>query len=121
MDAVRELCNNIYALCLLQSLQNIFFRSRWSCHAHVFQNRAFQKSAVLEDKGNRLHQLSLRNLLYINAPDKNLSFICIKEPADDIGQRCLASAGRPYESHSLTGSDIQGNVVQCLFFPIVTI
>ena len=84
IHAVRQFFNNILALRSAQSLPHLFTRSPRTAHPDIFQNRVFQKTAVLKHKGHLLHQCFFWNFADINAADAYLSFLRIKkfEPPD---------------------------------------
>ena len=61
-------------------------------HPYIFQNRCLQKFGILKDKGYRIHQLFLGNLLYIDAADFHAALSYVPEPCHDTGKGGLSPA-----------------------------
>ena len=75
--------------------------------------------AVLEHKGNGVHQLVFVDVLYIDAADGNAAALRVKETGDQCRQRGFASAGRPDKCHRLTRTDGERNILQGIFCAVV--
>ena len=74
----------------------------------------------MEYKGNGIHQLLFGDVLHIHAANFHLPALRVKKPADQIGKRGLATAGRPHKSYCLPCGNGQGNILDDLVFPIIT-
>ena len=109
MDARWELFYNIHALGGLERRQHLGFGGLRFAQTDVVQNAALEKAAVLEHKGNGIHQLFLGNIPHIRSTHPDAAALHIKEPADQVCQRRFSAAGGTYKSHSLSRQDVHGN------------
>ena len=59
-------------------------------------------------------------MLHIHAANFHLPVLRVKEPADQIGKRGLATAGRSHKGHRLPCGNGKGNILDDLVFSIIT-
>ena len=71
MHAVREFLDDVHTLCRTERRQNFLVRGIRLAHADIVKNAALDEMAVLEHKGNGVHQLVFVDVLYIDAADGN--------------------------------------------------
>ena len=67
MHAVREFLDDVHTLCRTERRQNFLIRGVRLAHADIVKNAALDEMAVLEHKGNGVHQLVFVDVLYIDA------------------------------------------------------
>jgi len=119
MDARRELFYNIHALRCFQRCQHLGFGCLRSAERDVIQNAALEQAAVLEHKGDSIHQLFLGDCPHIRSAYSDAAALHIKEPADKVCQRGFAAAGGTYKSHSLSRLNLQRNALNNLVFSVI--
>ena len=83
----------------------------------VVQKATLEQAAVLEYKGDGVHQLFLGDVPHIRSAHPDAAALHIKEPADKVCQRRFSAAGRTYKSHSLSRLNLQRNALDDLVFP----
>ncbi len=98
MDALRELLHDIHALCSFQCCQHLGFGGLRPTQTDVVQNAALEQAAVLEHKGNGVHQLFLGDVPHIRSAHPDAAALHIKEPADKVCQRGFSAAGGAYKA-----------------------
>ena len=119
MDARRELFHNIHALCSFQCCQHLGFGGLRPTQTDVVQNAALEQTAVLEHKGDGIHQLFLGDSPHIRSAHPDAATLHIKEPADKVCQRGFAAAGGAYKSHRLPRLNVQRNALDDLDFSVI--
>ena len=119
MDARRELFYNIHALRGFQRCQHLGFGGLRSAQTDIIQNAALEQAAVLEHKGDGIHQLFLGDIPHIRSAHPDAAALHIKEPADKVCQRGFSAAGRAYKSHSPSRPDLQRNALDDLVFSVI--
>ena len=119
MDARRELFYNIHTLRRFQRCQHLGFGGLRSAQTDVIQNAALEQAAVLEHKGDGIHQLFLGDIPHIRSAHPDAAALHIKEPADKVCQRGFSAAGGTYKSHSLSRLDLQRNAFDDLNFSVI--
>ena len=72
MDTRRKFLHNIHALCSFQRCQHLCFGGLRSAQTDVVQNAALEQAAVLEHKGNGIHQFFLGDLPHIGSATRTL-------------------------------------------------
>ena len=119
MDARRELFYNIHALRRFQRCQHLGFGGLRSAQTDIIQNAALEQAAVLEHKGDGIHQLFLGDCPHIRSAHPDAAALHIKEPADKVCQRRFSAAGGAYKSHSPSRLNLQRNALDNLVFSVV--
>jgi len=119
MDARRELFYNIHALGGLERRQHLGFGGLRSAKTDIIQNAALEQAAVLEHKGDGIHQLFLGDIPHIRSAHPDAAALHIKEPADKVFQRGFSAAGGTYKSHSPSRPDLQRNALDDLVFFVI--
>ena len=119
MDARRELFYNIHALCGFQRCQHLGLGGLRSAQTDVIQNAALEQAAVLEHKGDGIHQFFLGDIPHIRSAHPDAATLHIKEPADKVCQRRFAAAGGAYKSYGLSRLNVQRNALDDLGFSVV--
>ena len=119
MDALRELFHDIHALCSFQRRQHLGFGGLRSAQPDVVQNAALEQAAVLEHKGDGVHQLFLGDVPHIRSAHPDAAALHIKEPANQVCQCGFAAAGGANESHHLTRLNFQRNALDNIRFAII--
>ena len=85
----------------------------------VVQNAALEQAAVLEHKGDGVHQLFLGEVPHIRSAHPDAAALHIKEPANQVCQCGFAAAGGANESHHLTRLNFQRNALDNIRFAII--
>ena len=120
MDARRKFLHNIHALCSFQRCQYLSLGGLRSAQPDVVQNAALEQAAVLEHKGDGVHQLFLGDIPHIRSAHPDAAALHIKESADKVCQRGFSTAGGSDEGHRLPRPDVQRNTLDNVRFAIVT-
>ena len=119
MHAVREFLNNIHTLCRTERRQNFLVRGIRLAHADIVKNAALDEMAVLEHKGNGVHQLIFVDVLYVDAADGNATTLRVEEAGDQCRQRGFAAARGSDKCHRLTRTDRERNILQGILCAVV--
>ena len=119
MDALRELFHDIHALCSFQRRQHLGFGGLRSAQTDVIQNAALEQTAVLEHKGDGIHQLFLGDSPHIRSAHPDAATLHIKEPADKVCQRGFSAAGGAHKSRRLPRLNRQRNALDDLGFSVI--
>ena len=119
VDARRELFHDIHALCSFQHRQHLGFGGLRPTQTDVVQKATLEQAAVLEYKGDGVHQLFLGDVPHIRSAHPDAAALHIKEPADKVCQCGFAAAGGAYKSHRLSRLNVQRNALDDLGFSVV--
>ena len=113
INAVRQLFNNVIALCGGEGFQYFFPGSIRPRCPHIFQNRCLEQVRVLEHKSHLIHQHMGVGLPDIHTSDFNRAGTHIPETRDEACRRGLPAAGGTDQSDRLSRFDTEGNMIQC--------
>ena len=80
IESIRELLDDIHALCIPQCLHYLCIAGIRSAHSDIFQNAHLEQLAVLEHVGDLVHQFLSVNLLYVRSADADRTAFHIPEP-----------------------------------------
>ena len=108
---MRELVQNIVALCVMESGEHLFPRCRRSAHAHVFKDGSFEQFAVLKDISDGIVQRLPVNILDVDAAHFDRARRRIPKTGYKSRSRRLSSAGGPYKRHRFTRFYIKSDAV----------
>ena len=111
VHAMRELVQNIVALCVMESGEHLFPRCRRSAHAHVFKDGSFEQFAVLKDISDGIVQRLPVNILDVDAAHFDRARRRIPKTGYKSRSRRLSSAGGPYKRHRFTRFYIKSDAV----------
>ena len=88
---------------------------------HIILDRTayLEQAAVLEHKGNGVHQFFLGDIPHIRFAHPDAAALHIEEPVDKVCQRGFAAAGGAYKSHGLSRLNVQRNALDDLGFSVI--
>ena len=103
------------ALSRFRRRNHLFLTGRRVAHTDIIQNALLEQENILEHKADMVHQVILRHIAHIYAADGNAAGRYIPKPGNQIGNRTLATAGRPNNGRDLSLLCNKGNILQRLF------
>ena len=100
---MREFFYNVRALGDFQRLFGLSARGGGSGHTHIFQNRRFNKTAVLENEGYLVHKLFFRYVPYVYVSYEYAAALRIEKSGHNTCKSCFSSAGGTHKGNRLAG------------------
>ena len=112
INAIRQLFNNVIALCGGEGFQYFFPGSIRPRCPHIFQNRRLKQVSVLEYKSYLIHQHMGIGLPHIYTADFHRPGTDIPEARNQTGRRGLTAARGANQRDCLSRLDTEGNMIQ---------
>ena len=112
---VGQFGDKLVALSRFRRRNHLFLTGRRVAHTDIIQNALLEQENILEHKADMVHQVILRHIAHIYAADGNAAGRYIPKPGNQIGNRTLATAGRPNNGRDLTLLCNKRNILQRLF------